>query len=164
MLQLDLTLQINCYQYHDHCSTTDGCPNLRDEEAAWHYWIYKRVVLEVLHYINSVVPCSRLHSFQFLALCSICNTAFVRCVYFAFALLHSLITLWSVRKNSRHFLNQSDAKLKPVTAGYMYLLRALIGSLCCFGLLWLAKVIILVSFGFTTLNWKLKSTQLVQHS
>ena len=59
----------------------------------------------------------------------------VTCFWFSFALQRSLIGL----KNSRHFLNQSDAKLKfgrtrfpALGAGYMYMyfLRVLIGSLC----------------------------------
>ena len=36
----------------------------------------------------------------------------VVCVYFGFALLRLVIGL----KNSRHFLNQSEVKLKPITS------------------------------------------------
>ena len=74
------------------------------------------------------------------------------CVCFGFALLRSLIG----SKNSHHFFNQSDAKLKPIVSWshafsrawcwFMYLLRVLLlGFLCCFCLLWLARVITLVS-------------------
>ena len=57
-------------------------------------------------------------------------------------------------KNSRHFLNQSEVKPKPIVtcshvfpalgASYMYLLRVLIGSLDCLRLLRLARLITLV--------------------
>jgi len=56
-------------------------------------------------------------------------------------------------KISRHFLDQSEVKLKPVAssrlrfpalgASYMYLLRVLIGSLCNLCSLWLAGIITL---------------------
>ena len=54
-------------------------------------------------------------------------------------------------KNSRHLLNQSDAnqnqsrlgrtRFPALSAGYVYLLRVLIGSFCCFHLLRLAIMI-----------------------
>ena len=87
--------------------------------------------------------------------------------YFGFTLLRSVIGL----EISRHLLNQSDAKLKPIAAcightvdnkttgrfiihghtrfpaleaGYVYLLWVLIGSLWYLRLFWLAVVITLV--------------------
>ena len=72
-------------------------------------------------------------------------------VYFGFALLRSVIG-W---QNSRHFLNQWEAKRKPwlartrfpaLGACYMYFLRILIGSLRYLRLLGLVRVITFVSF------------------
>ena len=64
-------------------------------------------------------------------------------------------TLSDWLENLRHFFNQSDAKLNQLWLGrmrfpalgadYMYSLRVLIGSLCGFNPLWLARVITLVS-------------------
>ena len=76
---------------------------------------------------------------------------------FGFPLLRSVIGL----KNSRHLLNQSNTKPKPIAtwshaffprlASVTYLLRVLIGSLCCVRLLWLAIAIALV---LVFLDWK----------
>ena len=89
--------------------------------------------------------------------------------YFGFALLRSVIGL----KNSRHPLNQSDAKQKTnhdlvtrvfprfpaLSACYVYLFRALIGSLHFLRLLWLA--IIVIAFSLVLYDTQLKTALLL---
>ena len=88
----------------------------------------------------------------------------VICVYFGVAVLRSAIDL----KNSRHFLNKSEVKPKPIVTcsrkfpvprvllTMVYLLRVLVGQWIALRRLRLARVITLVlGSGFTTLNSKL---------
>ena len=80
---------------------------------------------------------------------------------FSFVLLRYIYMIGLINiKNSRHIINQTDAKTKTnhdlvtrVFPGCMYLLRVLIGSLFCLRLLWLAIVISLVidSLGYMVL-------------
>ena len=73
---------------------------------------------------------------------------------FAFALVLHYYALWLVKKTRATFStngnpNQNQScfrrtRFPALGASYMYLLRILIGSLCCLRLLWLARVITLV--------------------
>ena len=67
-------------------------------------------------------------------------------------------------ENSRHSLNQSDAKVKPITpcslTASSFLLSPPIGSLCYFPLLWLAVVIIWFCFTKSSKFWQSRCVRL----
>ena len=67
-------------------------------------------------------------------------------------------------ENSRHSLNQSDAKVKPITpcslTASSFLLSPRIGSLCYFPLLWLAVVIIWFCFTKSSKFWQSRCVRL----
>ena len=71
---------------------------------------------------------------------------------FGFSLLRATCSTNQMQNQNQSWLGRT--RFPAFCAGYVYLLRVLIGLFYCLRLLWLVIVIASIGFGFTTLKWK----------